>query len=160
MPQGNERFNMAIVRRLSQANSKIPGLVSEKDGPRVLYVEDNEMNFDIARSILDTQFKIDWAASSDQAIDKLGVGNYDLVLMDIELSGSALSGIDLTQEIRSGRFDSEERRLSELPIIIVTAYTAAYSEAELLGLGANAMLYKPMEPQLLVERAQDLSLAT
>lgn len=151
---------MAIVRRLASAHSKAADQRAEHTGPRVLYVEDNEMNFDIARSILDPQFKLDWAASSDQAIDKLGGGNYDLVLMDIELSGSALSGIDLTQEIRSGRFDSEERRLSELPIIIVTAYTAAYSEAELLGLGANAMLYKPMEPQLLVERAQDLSLAT
>ena len=78
--------------------------------------------------------------------------------MDIELSGSAMSGLDLTQELRSGRFDRTEQRLSELPIIIVTAYTAAYSENELLGLGANAMLYKPIEPQMLVERAQDLSL--
>ena len=150
---------MAVLRRLDYTEPKGPTSAASSDSPKILYVEDNEMNFDIARTILDRTFKVDWASSSDQAITKLETTTYDLVLMDIELSGSALSGIDLTQELRSGRFDSEGRRLSELPIIIVTAYTAAYSEAELLGLGANAMLYKPMEPQLLVERAKDLSLS-
>ena len=151
---------MAIVGRLTQTPSSDSESVSEGKHPKVLYIEDNEMNFDIARSILDSQFKIDWASSSDQAISKLEEERYDLVLMDIELAGSALSGIDLTQEIRSGRFDSDGRRLSKLPIIIVTAYMAAYSEDELLSLGADAMLYKPMEPQLLVERAQNLSLSS
>ena len=150
---------MAVLRRLDDVSAATGRPVEASSGaPKILYVEDNEMNFDIARAILDRTFRLDWAASSDQAIEKLASTDYDLVLMDIELAGSAMSGIDLTQELRSGRFDREERRLSELPIIIVTAYTAAYSEAELLGLGANAMLYKPMEPQLLVERARDLSL--
>ena len=150
---------MADLRRLDYEGPKGSTRPSTEQAPKILYVEDNEMNFDIARTILNTSFNVDWASSSDQAIDKLEEVTYDLVLMDIELSGSALSGIDLTQELRSGRFDTDGRRLSELPIIIVTAYTAAYSEAELLGLGANAMLYKPMEPKLLVERARDLSLS-
>ena len=148
---------MATLRRIDhkRAKSELP---AGEDFPKILYVEDDETNFDIARSILDQGFDVDWASSSDQAIDKLGSCSYDLILMDIELSGSAMSGLDLTQELRSGRFDRTEQRLSELPIIIVTAYTAAYSEKELLSLGANAMLYKPIEPKVLVECAQDLSL--
>ena len=67
-----------------------------------------------------------------------------------------LSGC-ITQELRSGRFDLEDRTLKDLPILIVTAYTAAYRETEVLELGANAMLFKPIEPELLVDRAVALS---
>ena len=56
---------MAISRRLAPISSSIGPSVQE-GWTKVLYVEDNEMNFDIARSILDDQFSIDWAASSDQ----------------------------------------------------------------------------------------------
>ena len=147
---------MATLRRIDHNLAKSE-LSAGEESPKILYVEDDETNFDIARSILSQGFDVDWASSSDQAIDKLGSRSYDLLLMDIELSGSAMSGLDLTQELRSGRFDRTEQRLSELPIIIVTAYTAAYSENELLSIGANAMLYKPIEPKVLVEHAQDLS---
>ncbi len=148
---------MTSLRRIDYKREELNESPSG-DSPRILYVEDNETNFVIARSILSKDFEVDWAPSSDQAIDKLESTAYDLILMDIELSGSAMSGLDLTQELRSGRFDRTEQRLSDLPIIIVTGYTAAYSETDLLGLGANAMLHKPIEPAILVERAQDLSL--
>ena len=124
---------MATLRRIDHKHAK-SDLPAGDDSPKVLYVEDDETNFDIAQSILGQGFDVDWASSSDQAIDKLGSRSYDLILMDIELSGSAMSGLDLTQELRSGRFDRTEQRLSELPIIIVTAYAAAYSENELLNL--------------------------
>lgn len=147
---------MAVLRRV-QKPSKASVDGAGPSGPTILYVEDNEANFDVAKSILRKNFVVDWASTSDQAISKLESNDYALILMDIELSGSAMSGLDLTQELRSGRFDREDRPLKDLPIIIVTAYTAAYRETEILDLGANAMLFKPIEADLLVDRALALS---
>ena len=62
---------MATLRRIDHNRAK-SGLPAGDDSPKVLYVEDDETNFDIARSILGEDFDVDWASSSDQAIDKLG----------------------------------------------------------------------------------------
>jgi len=123
---------------------------SEADlaGKRVLIVEDNDMNAEIAAMILE-QFDI----RSERAENgKLGVdllrssppGHFDGVLMDIQMP--VMNGYEATRAIRG--FDRQ------IPIIAVSANSYPEDVQESLNSGMNAHLAKPYEPEALLKLLQ------
>jgi len=131
-----------------------PGSATRRlhDMPRLLCVEDNDDNWDVAELRLGRAYTIVRAATDREACAALKqTGSFYAVLMDIELAGSTLNGIQLTRLIR-GKLSPAERPdyasdvpTSEVPILFVSAYGSAYRRAELLATGANDVLAKPVD---------------
>ena len=119
----------------------------------VLYVEDNAINSKVVRYGLRGRYDVVVAATAREACDLVRARRDDFiaVLMDIELQGSELDGIDLTRLFR-GNLDGDTLpdyaagvRTIEVPIIIVTAYVERYTDEYLLEAGANACMRKPLD---------------
>jgi CheY-like chemotaxis protein len=119
----------------------------------VLYVEDDEGNRQVATVRLERKYDLLCAATDREACKILQEhgARLELILMDIELQGSALNGIDLTQLIR-GKLNvpnlpdyAAKVQPLQTPILFVTAYDERYRKPELLAVGADEVIAKPID---------------
>jgi CheY-like chemotaxis protein len=111
-------------------------------GARVLLVEDNELNQEVAMGLLEpAHMSIDLAENGELAVQMVGKHDYDLVLMDMQMP--VMDGITATMAIRSNP------RFRELPIIAMTA-NAMDAEREMCRqAGMNDHVSKPIDPDTL-----------
>ncbi len=123
---------------------EIPGSdVRDYTGCRILLVEDNDINREIARVLIgEMGVEIEEAhdgAEAVQMVSQAGAGYYDLVFMDIQMPN--MNGYEATRTIR--RMDREDA--GSLPIVAMTAN--AFDEDIRLALraGMDAHLAKPLE---------------
>lgn len=114
--------------------------MSSFEGKKVLLVEDNEFNAEIAMAILeDFGLKIDHACDGIKCIEMLRKqDDYDLVLMDIQMP--KMNGYDTTKQIR--QFDNEKIR--NIPIIALTANAFDEDRKKAYEAGMNGHLSKPI----------------
>ncbi len=117
-------------------------------GRRILVVEDNAMNRDIAVEILeDSGFFVESAKDGTFAIEMVRnsePGYYDLILMDLQMP--VMDGYEATRIIRS----LENTKLAEIPIIAMTANAFDEDRRKAFNAGMNAYLTKPVViPELL-----------
>ncbi|MBT6179516.1 MAG: response regulator [Deltaproteobacteria bacterium] len=116
----------------------------------VLYVEDEDVNWEVTEFSLRTRFSLSRAKTSEEAFQMLKKNSYDLILMDIQLMGSELNGIEITQVLR-GLYDGKPPSYTqgvtpgEARIIFVTAYSARYGKQELLEAGGDDLMTKPVD---------------
>ena len=118
---------------------------TQAQGARVLVVEDNLVNQQIARELLEAQgVDVDVASTGHQALEKLfdaGQGAYRLVLMDLEMP--QLDGHAATVELR------KDPRFDELPVIAMTAHALAEIRERCLSEGMQDYITKPVDPEKL-----------
>jgi len=121
---------------------------------QVLYVEDDDANWRVAELRLTQGYQLLRAESSEAACRILKKQGQELsaILMDIELRGSELNGVDLTKLIRGKRAELELPTyardvpvLLNTPIIFVTAHGAKYSDAQLVLAGGDKVIGKPVD---------------
>ncbi|HKP62465.1 MAG TPA: response regulator [Polyangiales bacterium] len=118
----------------------------------LLYVEDNDENWNIVKLRLSRAYALTRAGSDREACQALSeTDRFYAVLMDIELGGSRLNGIQLTRVLR-GKLPSADlpdyaRAVpkSDVPVLFVTAYGGAYKQQELFDAGADHVLVKPVD---------------
>src|SRR5262245_57197057 len=72
----------------------------DSEGQSILYVEDEDVNWELAEFSLRQKYRLTRASSAREAFTLLAKKKYDLILMDIQLSGSELSGIEITQILK------------------------------------------------------------
>ncbi len=112
-------------------------------GEKILLVEDNDLNREIAQFMLEEiGFQIDVACDGPEAVETMlscKDGEYDYVLMDVQMP--EMSGIDATKEIRK----SDRTYLKKVPIIAVTANAFNEDVEQCLAAGMNAHLAKPFK---------------
>jgi CheY-like chemotaxis protein len=119
------------------------------DQPRVLYVEDEDLNWEITQHELDGRYQLTRAKTAQEAFLLLAKNSYHLILMDIQLSNSQADGLAITR-ILKGRHEGPLPLLAQgikpidTPIIFVTAYQARYNKAELITAGGADLLTKPV----------------
>ncbi len=117
-------------------------------GKRILLVEDNEFNREIAKYMLEGMNGIvEEAADGTVAIEKIAAaekGYYDLVLMDIQMP--RMNGIDAAREIRN----LKDRAKAEIPIIAMTANAFEEDREKCLRAGMNGHIGKPIDIELLM----------
>jgi two-component system, sensor histidine kinase len=111
----------------------------------VLCVEDNPYGRVVMNTIL-TQLghRADFLGDGEAAVAAVTRGTYDLVLMDIKLSG--LDGLDVTRRIRA-----LSGEIAGVPIIGVSGHTALSDEKAARAAGMNGFLAKPVSPAALTE---------
>ncbi len=145
------------IGKVEDLPKKIERTVSKSDfaNKRLLLVEDNELNREIAHDILEEYgFVIETAEDGDIAVDMVknaALGYYDLILMDIQMP--RMDGYEATRQIR--RLD--DRDLANIPIVAMTANAFEEDVQNALAAGMNAHIAKPIDvPKLLVTLQQVL----
>ncbi|WP_348112861.1 response regulator [Rhodoferax sp.] len=111
-------------------------------GARVLLVEDNALNQQVATELLeDAGFVVNVAGDGQQAVDQVQALCFDIVLMDMQMP--VMDGVTATQHIRA---DARQR---DLPIVAMTANAMQADRDRCLAAGMNGFITKPIEPQAL-----------
>ena len=115
-------------------------------GCRVLLVEDNEINRQLAIELLkDTGAMVDIAVNGEEAVAMVtgGATLYDLVLMDIQMP--VMDGYEATRTIRG------DSRFAALPIIAMTAHAMEEERQKILKAGIDAHITKPIEARTMLQ---------
>lgn len=108
-------------------------------GARILLVEDNEINQEIAVEILqDAGLIVDVANHGKEGVKAVLEKNYDLVLMDIQMP--VMGGMEATKKIR------EIKNSKTLPIIAMTAHAMSGDREKSLNVGMQEHVTKPINP--------------
>ena len=128
--------------------SRAPWQEEDFTGKRVLLVEDNELNREIAEGILmESGFTVECAPDGTDAVDMVtrsAEGYYDAVLMDVQMP--IMNGYEATRAIRAlARAD-----VKTLPIIAMTANALEEDKAAALKSGMNDHIAKPLDIQLFI----------
>jgi CheY-like chemotaxis protein len=134
-------MGLVLHRDAAQPQFTGPGL----PGVRLLVVDDNETNQEIAAHILQAEGAVVAVAGHGQAaLDMLQArpDDFDAVLMDVHMP--VLNGLDATRQIRANA------RLAGLPVIGLTAGVSLSEQKEAMGAGMNAVVGKPFDPAALV----------
>lgn len=120
-----------------------PELISQISGARLLLVEDNEINRQVAQELLEG-FGLDvtTAENGEEAIALLKEAQFDGVLMDMQMP--VMDGVTATREIR------KNPHFSKLPIIALTANVMVSEQNEFLDAGITDHIGKPIDPDRLV----------
>jgi PAS domain S-box-containing protein len=109
-------------------------------GARILLVEDNDLNQEVAMALLrDAGFVVDLAENGQIALEKIRAVDYDLVLMDMQMP--VMDGVMATREIR------KEKRFQNLPVVAMTANAMQGDRDRCIAAGMNDHVAKPIEPE-------------
>ncbi|HAS81563.1 MAG TPA: hypothetical protein DCS43_02510 [Verrucomicrobia bacterium] len=123
-----------------------PATVAEIGRQRVLLVEDNATNRQVALSILSKLgLEVSWVDNGLAAVDAVDNTVYDLVLMDVQMPGT--NGLQATQRIRE---QEAQRGLPRTPIVAVTANAMSDDRTICLAAGMDGYTPKPVSPQALI----------
>ena len=126
------------IRKNRKEKDKKPEGFEKITGARILLVEDNEINQQVAGEILGNEgFSIDIANNGIEALSKISL-EYDCVLMDLQMP--EMDGYTAAAEIR------KNSRYKSIPIIAMTADAMVGVKEKVLEIGMNDYVTKPFDP--------------
>jgi len=135
-----EGADTSLRYRLPRAGSGAD--MARLDGARILLAEDNANNREVALDFLAAaRMQVDVAFNGVEAVRMAQAGDYDLVLMDIQMP--EMDGLDATRAIRL------DPRLRTLPVVAMTAHALPSDRALSRQAGMNDHVTKPIDPGLL-----------
>ncbi len=151
-PGRGSTFTVLLPLRLAQEDDKreadsdgqAQGGLPDLSGKRVLLVEDNAINREIAKRLLsDTGAQTEEANNGQEAVDAFtghGEGYYDLILMDLQMP--VMDGYAATAAIRAA-----QRGDADIPIYAMSADAFDEDVRRVLAAGMNGHLGKPYSPE-------------
>jgi signal transduction histidine kinase/CheY-like chemotaxis protein/ligand-binding sensor domain-containing protein len=133
-----------VAERLPPASA--PAALSEAaqriSGARVLVVDDNVINQQVAREVLlGAGVHVELASNGVDAVQLVDSGAFDAVLMDIQMP--EMDGYEATARIRA------KSQHARLPVIAMTAHAVAGFRENSLAMGMNDYVTKPIDPERL-----------
>jgi two-component system chemotaxis response regulator CheY len=116
----------------------------------VLVVDDSKVMRDMVVACLRARdgLRFTHAASGLEAIERLSLGAFDLVVLDLNMPD--IGGIEVVEFIRG------QDKLRDLPILIVTTRGDENSREQALRVGASAFMTKPFTPEGILSQVDDL----
>jgi signal transduction histidine kinase/CheY-like chemotaxis protein len=131
------------------AEANVPGTLESLVGKRILLCEDNELNREIATTLLESKgLLVEKAENGEIGYEKFEQSPqdfYDAILMDIRMP--VLNGLEATEKIRS----LKRPDAGYVPIIAMTANAYDEDVKASIDAGMNAHLAKPFQPEILFE---------
>lgn len=122
-------------------------MTREEKNQKILIVDDEPMNRILLRSIL-KNYATDEAANGREALEKVREINPDLILMDIMMP--EMDGIETTKRLK------ENLATQRIPIVVVSAAQETNIRIQALEAGGNDFIVKPIHPEELLIRVQNL----
>lgn len=129
------------------------GAVADRPQPRegrsrVLVVDDESSIRELlAKTLALAEYDVDTAPDGRAALERLRLGNYDLLIADLKMPG--MDGLTLIREAK--------RLKADIPVIIITGFSTESSAIEAVNLGVAGYLTKPFRvPQILAAAARAL----
>jgi adenylate cyclase len=114
---------------------------------RILVVDDNRVNrLLLGRGLEEQGHSVQFAAHGGEALELLGEGRFDLMLLDVEMP--EVDGYQVLAEMK------DDPHLRDLPVIMTTALDELDSVVKCIEMGAEDYLTKPVNPVLLRARVQ------
>ena len=149
-----ETLMAAIGQKQAGAEDNIlPAADLDFRGRRILLVEDNELNSEIAVALLSEYgFRVDTAEDGAEAVEKVKnstPGDYDLVLMDVQMP--VMNGYEATERIRS----LDDPSLAGITILAMTANAFDEDKKKALACGMDGFLSKPIVIEELISTLQN-----
>ncbi|MET0094248.1 MAG: response regulator, partial [Sedimenticola sp.] len=124
----------------AEEGEAVEEIASHLHGARVLVVEDNEINLEVAQELLEQNgIHVSVAVNGREAVEKVHSASFDAVLMDVQMP--VMDGYQATTMIRS------EPHFKDLPIIAMTASAMPADRGRCLDVGMNDFVSKPFEPR-------------
>jgi signal transduction histidine kinase/CheY-like chemotaxis protein len=164
-----QAFGEAVpeISRVAQRQEQEAETLKHIQGAQLLLVEDNEINQQVAREILEgAGLNVALATNGQEAVNAVKENEYDAVLMDVQMP--VMDGYTATRKIREWETEvrgqkTEDRKKgsalspqsSELPIIAMTAHAMAGDEDKSLEAGMNGHVTKPIDPDQLFSTLQE-----
>ena len=125
-------------------------------GKKILLVDDNEINQEIAREILECEgLVIDLASDGTEAVDAIKnvpAGTYDMILMDIQMP--IMDGYEATRQIRA----LEDSAKASIPIVAMTANAFDEDRQMAFEAGMNGHVAKPIDIENLMDTLKEILL--
>nr|WP_315250914.1 response regulator [uncultured Duganella sp.] len=132
----------APSRPAPAASAPLSAAAQRIGGARVLVVDDNIINQQVAREVLlRANVQTDLAGSGAEALHMVDQCHYDAVLMDIQMPG--MDGYETTARIRA------KAQHAQLPLVAMTAHAVAGFRESSLVMGMNDYVTKPIDPERL-----------
>lgn len=123
-------------------------------GVRILLVEDNEINAEIAKELLVMQGAVvTWVTDGKQAVDKFAESQsneYQIILMDIQMP--VMNGLEATRQIRK----LEHPEALTIPVVAMTANSFQEDVEAARDAGMNGFITKPLDVKILYSELQKL----
>lgn len=139
---------LAATNLIERGEDVAEWTLADFEGKRVLLVEDNELNREIAQAILEeTGFVVETAPDGTDAVDMMKRAEeyyYDVILMDVQMP--VMNGYEATREIRA----LHREDVKTMPIIAMTANAMDEDKETALKSGMNAHLAKPISVDLFI----------
>ena len=144
---------LLAANNMAEKNETFPQwTMADFKGKRILLVEDNELNREIAEVILEEAgFLVDTAPDGTDAvaiIEKSEENYYDAVLMDVQMP--VMNGYEATRTIRS----LNRKDVKNLPIIAMTANALEDDKEAAFKSGMNAHIAKPIDMEIFISVLQ------
>ncbi|MFN5621168.1 MAG: response regulator [Flavobacteriales bacterium] len=140
----NNLLHLTPTRSLAEVNHlvDIAEIKEILKGSKILLVEDNEMNLELAIELLeDVGIELTIARNGLEAIDALSHSAFDAVLMDIQMP--EMDGLTATMRIR------QQEQFKNLPILAMTAHAMKGEAEKSIAAGMNEHITKPIDPLVL-----------
>ena len=113
----------------------------------ILVAEDNPLNFELVRDILEADgHAVSWAKDGEEAVDEAHRQPFDLVLLDLHMP--RLDGLQVLEAIRS------DEKLRLVKVVVVSADAMGGVAEVVLGAGADGYLTKPLEIHTLLAEVE------
>lgn len=133
------KFHFEIAGENELENKQETNIIDLKE-KHILLAEDNDLNAEIALTLLGEYFSIDRVSDGVACVKKAKENKYDLILMDIQMPN--MDGYQATQEIR---------KFSDIPIVAMTANAFEEDKQKALSMGMNGYIAKPMDIDKVLE---------
>jgi CheY-like chemotaxis protein/HPt (histidine-containing phosphotransfer) domain-containing protein len=151
-PGRGSEFELRLTLRIAPAVAaqRTAAIAPECATLSLLLVEDNEVNREVARAILETAgHRVQVACDGAEALQLYGPGRFDCVLMDCQMPG--VDGFEATQRIRQREAASGAAR--RVPIVALTANAMREDRERCLAAGMDDFLAKPFDAAALLAAA-------
>jgi PAS domain S-box-containing protein len=130
-----------------QSTSQEPRALTNQFNGKVLVVEDNVINQQVANGVLNKLgLQVELANNGQECLEMLGNAHYDLIFMDLQMP--VMDGLETTQRIRNAEVSTESRNV---PIVAVTANVLPEERQRCLEYGMNDHISKPLEIDAIIQ---------